>query len=119
MGADYSASPWNMQYEAPIFRKAMREIRSAPQPKVIFNVGDGKEIQAMYYGDCPAYPFVPGPNVVRRLLERGYGVYFVLSDFARNEEPLAALEAAGLLKRTQAVYIPAPVILPRQNPYEN
>ncbi len=93
--ADDGLCPWNTAYDYPAFRKAMREIATEDGPKVLFNVAEGKAIQAMYCADCSAYPEVPPPAKVRELIGKGWRVYAFVDAQGSNLSQLRELERAG------------------------
>ncbi len=119
LSADYSVWPWNFLYDQDAFRRTMREIGDLGGEKVIFNVGDYKAIQAMYYADCPAYMNVPDLQTVAGLLDRGFRIFIVLDAMQTNREPIMALHEAGLLQGITLVRIDPPRRRPQKHPYYN
>lgn len=117
--ADYDPCPWNVVYDHIAFRTELKRIARAPGQKIIFNVDDWKEIQAMYYARCPAYPNVPTADHLSDLHQRGFQVYFLIDAFGRNQEQIATLHQAGLLERVQGVRLPGPRPGPSRHPYYN
>jgi len=117
--ADYDPCPWNMVYDHIAFRTELKRIARTPGRKVIFNVDDWKEIQAMYYARCPAYPHVPSADQLRDLQGRGFKVYFLLDAFGRNQEKITDLHQAGLLEEVQGIRLPGPRPGPPVHPYYN
>jgi len=117
--ADHDVAAWNRVYDYPAFRAAMKEI-GATRPgrrTILFNVGDGKAIQAMYYTGGTAYPEVPSPDLVRRLVGRGYAVYLVVDAFGTNTERLRDIERAGALAGVTVIRVPPPKALPASHPF--
>lgn len=117
--ADYHICPWNALYDANEFRQVTRGLRPAADPKVIFNVGDDKEIAAMFYAECSAYPEPPSVEQARDLLARGFTIYVFLDDFQTNREQIQVLHRAGLMDRIRPIMIHAPTEKVRKLPYLN
>lgn len=117
--ADYHIATWNTLYDYPSFREALLRIGTDPGKKVVFNVGDGKTPQAMYYADCSAYEEQPSVEAARRLLEAGYHVY-VLSDAENRGAPaFAAYRTAKLTSKLRIVPLPAPAETDPKHPYDS
>lgn len=120
LSADYSVPPWNHLYDYSSFRRALRGIGAEPGPKVVFGVGDSKEIQAMYYAGCPAYPGAPPADTVRGMLDKGLQVYLLLDDAKSNWELHAEpLKKAGLLERVRVIHIRGAAKPLARHPFEN
>jgi hypothetical protein len=117
--ADYSQCPWNNLYDYPVFRTKMLAIASRPGKKALFNVGDDKRIQAMFYTGAPAYKDVPNETQVRELQAKGYALYFLIDGFRTNFDRITLLAKAGLLKKGYLVMIGPPRKPMLKNPYFN
>ena len=117
--ADYSTAPWNRLYHYGSFRSEMLKVQGHEGNKVIFNVGDRKEIQAMYYSDAEAYADVPSPAEVADLLDAGYRLYLVTDSRRRHQEQIDRLEVAGLLGNVTLIEIPRPTEQVAVSPYLN
>ena len=115
--ADYGVCPWNRLYDYPSFRAAMIRIDAGAGPKVVFNVGDRKEIQAMFHADCTAYETVPSPAVVAALAGRGYHPFVLIDAAGRHRERIESLRRSEVAGRIGFVPIPAPRVRPRNHPY--
>lgn len=106
LAADYKTCPWEGLYNFASFRTAMKRVGEAPGKKVVFNVGSGMQVPAMYYADCPAYPIVPSNEKVRELLDQGYGVYILVDEGKLTlAEWHDRLRKSGVLERTRPVHI--------------
>jgi len=117
--ADYSMCPWNNLYDYPMFRTKLIAIASRPGKKALFNVGDGKQIQAMFYTGAPAYEYVPNEAQARDLQAKGYALYFLADGLHTNFDRLTLLAKAGLILRKNLLFIPPPPEPMRTNPYLN
>lgn len=117
--ADYHICPWNALYDAAEFRQVTRGLRQAADPKVIFNVGDDKEIAAMFYAECSAYPEPPSVEQARDLLARGFTIYVFLDDIQTNREQIQVLHRAGLMDHVRPILIHTPTEKTSKLPYLN
>lgn len=120
--ADYSICPWNLLYDCNHFRTEMKKIGRIPGNKIVLNVGDGKAIQAMYYGDLIAYPVVPSHKEIRKLFSKEYKVFMVVDfrqrNYKKNLKQIQGLRSAGLLEKIQLIPIKGPTVIAK-NPYFN
>jgi hypothetical protein len=93
---EFPSVPANYLYDYAAFRTALLQISLEPRPKVLFNVGDNKTPQAMYYSNAPAYAHIPPLETVKSLMDGGRRVYVLADDEGRNRTKLEALRQSGL-----------------------
>lgn len=118
--ADYGVCAGYSTYEQDSFRAAFKAFSKIPGRKVVFNVQDGKEIPAMFYGDCTAYPSVPKMEELRALLKDGRTVYYLAREDAPERVSIAKeLKRAGLPDRVGIILLRGRPRAPQPNPYEN
>ncbi len=116
---NYDVCPWNVLYDSTGFRKTMVAIRDSVRKPIVLNVGDRKEIQAMFYTGGPAYPSIPSPDRVKQLLNEGYTVIVLLDALNTNQQQVEELVKAGLLGRVQFLRTFPPEQVARVSPYFN
>lgn len=87
VAADYGSCPGNFVYDPAEFRSAMLQLRATPGPKAVFNVRDDKDIQAMYYCECSAYPGMPTPEQSRELRAQGVKIYILGETIRLHKTP--------------------------------
>lgn len=96
LAMEFPSVPANYLYDYAAFRTALLQISLEPRPKVLFNVGDNKTPQAMYYSNAPAYSHIPSLETVKSLIDEGRRVYVLEDDEGRNRTKLEALRQSGL-----------------------
>ncbi len=115
--ADYSVPPWNRLYDTHTFRIEMIELGRREGRKVLFNVGDHKTAQAMFYSGAEAYPDPPSPAEITKLTTVGYQLYLVTDYRRRHQRQIDLLATAGLLDEVTLIEIPRPEQRSLESPY--
>ena len=121
ISADYSVCPWNSLYDYQVFRNDMLTIGRSRGKKIIFNAGDYKMIQAMFYTGSPAYSDVPSTQEIATFIKKGYRPYILIDDYGRNFEKIRELKQESFEGKEQIIllYIPKPKAFVEKSPYIN
>jgi 4-amino-4-deoxy-L-arabinose transferase-like glycosyltransferase len=80
------------QPRSPVWAERLRALDACIGPGKAVVFGTTRPIETMFYGPYPAYAGTPGPDTIRRLVERGYRVVMLGSAEGRDAVPRPGTE---------------------------
>ncbi len=118
--ANYEVPTWNHAYDYVSFRENFRNLQREKGNKVVFNVADRKQPQAMFYGGCTAYADLPSVRELIAVADQGWRVFVVVPE----PDPGAGawmeeVARQGGLRKIGFLHIRTGAAKPQNDPYRN